>query len=56
LLAIGESGAEISLAGGRLIAKRLRLGDLPGKQAPAELARTGHIAVGDRFETGEVAR
>ena len=56
LLAIGEGGADGSLAGGRLIAKRVRLGDASGKQAPAELARAGSIAVGDRFETGEVAR
>jgi len=50
-----DDGAEISLAGGRLIAKRLRLGD-GGKQSPAELARAGRIAIGDRFEPAEARR
>jgi len=52
VFAVDEGGAEVSLAGGRLLVKRVRFGDSPGKQAPAELARNGHLAVGDVLEPG----
>jgi methionyl-tRNA formyltransferase len=56
VLSIGEAGAEVSLAGGRLRVKRLRLGESSAKQAPAELVRAGQLAVGDRFDSGQVSR
>jgi methionyl-tRNA formyltransferase len=52
VLAVGEAGAEVALASGRLRCKRVRLGDSPRKTAPAELAAVGRLAVGDRLEPG----
>ncbi len=49
VLGIGDAGLEIALAGGRLVAKRLRLGDSPNKAAPAEIAASARLAVGDRL-------
>jgi len=53
VLAVDETGAEVALAGGRLRVKRMRLGESPKKAAPAELAATGRLAVGDRLGPGE---
>jgi methionyl-tRNA formyltransferase len=54
VLAIGEQGAEIALEGGRLLVKRVRLGESPKKLPPAELAREGLIAAGDLLRSGVV--
>ena len=51
--AVADETAEVTLAGGRLVVKRVRLGDSPKKVAPAELVRAGRIAAGDRLEKGD---
>ena len=55
LLAVGESGAEVALAGARLIARRLRFGDSPKKVPPADLAAGGMIVPGDRLDAGRAS-
>jgi hypothetical protein len=52
VVALGESGAEVALTKGRLIAKRLRFGDSPKKVSPADLASAGTLVLGDRVERG----
>lgn len=47
IVTLGAAGAEVALEGGRLVARRVRLGDSPKKVAPSELA--GELAVGDRL-------
>ena len=51
VLAVGDGAAEVALDGGRLVAKRMRIGDSP-KLAAAELLREGRIAAGDELERG----
>ncbi len=50
--AIGEGGAEIGVHGGRLVARRLRLGDSPKKLAANELAAAGGVMLGERLSEG----
>jgi len=52
VLSIGEQGAEIALDGATLLVRRLRVGESPKKQPPAELARDGRIAAGDQLLSG----
>lgn len=52
VLAVGENGAEVGLAGGALVVKRMRVGDSATKVSPAELAVQGRLRVGERFESG----
>jgi methionyl-tRNA formyltransferase len=52
VLSIGEQGAEISLDGGTLLVRRLRLGESAKKLPPAELAREGRIRSGDQLLSG----
>lgn len=49
VVAIGESGAEVGLCGGRLAVTRLRLGASTQKVSPGELAAMGRLAIGERF-------
>lgn len=55
VLGLDDAGLEIALAGGRLVAKRVRLGDSPKKSAPVDLAAQARLAVGDRLVGGQGA-
>ncbi|MGH7821650.1 MAG: methionyl-tRNA formyltransferase [Candidatus Binatia bacterium] len=52
LIAVEERGALVGLAGGVLVAARLRHGDSPRKSTARELAAEGKIAAGDRLRNG----
>lgn len=55
VLGLGAGGLEVALAGGRLVAKRVRLGDSPKKTPAAEFAAAARLAVGDRLVGGPSA-